>query len=185
MYEIGLGAAVSVGFYWLLVKVPEIAKRKRLRNYLLASYEAFRRDATYQFLFASGQRSVDPDMVEELLPQKAFREHFRQPSSKVHGDLWHDVANGLEPHHRRELFAIMSMLRDDMLYVLNNTDVADQKSFDFLHRLTKAIASHDPRSEDYDDDKMLLRLFWSIMAGWNLVTGYEEEDQIARIIRRI
>ncbi len=185
MYEIGLGVAVSVGFYWLLVKVPEISKRKRLRDYLFASYKAFRRDATYQFLFASGYGPVDPDLVEELLPQRAFREHFKQPSTKVHGDRWHDVANGLEPHHRRDLFVIMSILRDDVLYVLNNTDIADQKSFDFLHRLTKAIASHDPRLEDYDDDKMMLRLFWSLMSGWNLIKGYEEEDHVNHIIRRI
>jgi hypothetical protein len=72
-----------------------------------------------------------------------------------------------------------------MLYVLNNTDVADQKSFDFLHRLTKAIASHDPRSEDDDDDKMLLRLFWSLMAGWNPIIGYLDGDQMERIIRRV
>lgn len=185
LYEIGLGAAVSVGFYWLLVKVPEVTKRNRLRNYLLAGYRSFRRDATFQFLSASGYGPFDFDLVDELLPQKAFRQHFKQPSTKIHGDRWHDVANGLEPHHRRELFIAMSILRDDMLYVLNNTDVADQKTFDVLHRLTKAIASHDPRSEDYDDDKSVLHLFWSLMAGWNLVTGYEEEDQIKRIIRRI
>ncbi|WP_105382430.1 hypothetical protein [Neorhizobium alkalisoli] len=185
IYEIGLGSAVSVAFYWLLVKVPEFEKRRRLREYLLSSYKSFRRDVTFQFLFASGYGSVDPDFVEELLPQKAFRKHFKQPSTKVYGDRWHDVANGLQSQHRRDLFVVMSILRDDVVYVLNNTDVADQRSFEFLHRLTKAIASHDPRYDDYDDDKALLRLFWSLMAGWNLVTGYEEEDQIQRIIRRI
>jgi hypothetical protein len=144
IYEAGLGSAVSVAFYWLLVKVPEIEKRSRLRKYLLASYQSFRRDSTYQFLFASGYGAVDPGFVDQLVQQKAFREHFKEPSTTVDGDRWHDVANGLEPHHRRDLFVVMSILRDDILYVLNSTDVADQKSFEFLHRLTKAIASQTP-----------------------------------------
>lgn len=185
MYEAGLGAAVSVMFYWLLVKVPEQAKRSRLRKYLLASYRSFRVDATYQFLFASGHAAVDPDLVESLIRQEAFRAFFKMPSTEVHGDRWHDVANGLEPHHRQNLFLIMSNLRDDVIYILNNTDVADQESFGFLHRLTKALASNDPRSEDYDDDKMLLRFFWSLMTGWNPVKGYEAANQVERIIRRI
>jgi hypothetical protein len=185
IYEVSLGAGVSIAFYWLLVKVPEAAKRKRLRRYLLASYKSFRTDSTYQFLFASGLNSVSPDLVEELASHKEFRGYFKQPSTKVRGDRWHDVANGLEPHQRRELFLAMSMLRDDVLYILNNTDIADQESFDFLHRLTKALASHDPRSEDYDEDKMLLGFFWSLMAGWNPIKGYESEDPISRIIQRI
>lgn len=185
IYELGLAAAVSVFFYWLLVKLPESTKRKRLKAYLLASYEAFRKDAIFQFLFASGQLSVDPDLVEELHSQTSFREYFEQPSARVQGDRWHDVANGIEAHHRRELFVIMSILRDDILYVLNNTDVTDKEAFLVLHRLTKAIAAHDPRLEDHDDDKMLLHLFWQIMAGWNPVKGYEAEDMIDRIIRRI
>ncbi len=185
MYEAGLGAAVSVVFYWLLVRAPESLKRKRLRKYLLASYRSFRTDATIQLLFASGCRTVGLDLVEKLLPQEAFRRYFKQQSLQADGDRWHDVANGLEMHHRRELFMAMSILRDDVLYILNNVDVADQETFDFLHRLTKAIAYHDQRSDDYDDDTILLRLFWSMMAGWNQIKGYVEEDQIERLIQRI
>lgn len=185
LYEIGLGAAISIAFYWLLVKIPEHAKRARLRKHLLASYRSFRKDATFQFLSASGEQSIRLDRLSELETQSAFREYFQTPSVKLHGDRWHDVANGLEEHHRRELFLITSMLRDDVVYVLNNTEIDDQQSFDFLHRLTKAIASHDPRNADYDEDKALLRFFWTLMAGWHPVKGYEEEDPIERLMRRI
>lgn len=185
LYEIGLGAAISIAFYWLLVKIPEHSKRARLRKHLLASYRSFRKDATFQFLSASGEHSIHLDRLSELATQSAFREHFKTPSVKLHGDRWHEVANGLDEYHRRQLFMIMTMLRDDVMYVLNNTEIDDQQSFDFLHRLTKAIASHDPRTDDYDEDKMLLRFFWTLMAGWNPVTGYEEEDPIERLMQRI
>ena len=184
-YEVGLAAFASVSFYWLLVKLPEISKRKRLGSYLFSSYKAFRRDAVFQFLFASDSAAVDLDLVASLCDQKKFRDYFQQESTKVNGDRWHDVANGLQVHHRQELFIIMSILRDDIMYVLNNIDISDNETFSVLHRLTKALASHDPRLEDYDDDKVLLRMFWQIMAGWNPIQGYENEDTVARIIRSI
>lgn len=184
-YEIGLAGSASVFFYWLLVKVPDFSKRNRLRAYLLSSYQSFRRDAIFQLLSAANRKAIDYDLIEGLQDQSAFKEYFEQPSTQVNGDRWHDVANGLNAHHRQELFLIMSILRDDILYVLNNTDISDKETFSVLHRVTKALAAHDPRSEDYDDDKVLLRLFWQIMAGWNPIKGYEPNDTIARIIRSI
>jgi hypothetical protein len=184
-YELGLAASVSIFFYWLLVKAPEKSRKSRFRRHLVASYRLFREAATFQFLSASGELSIRYDLVSQLTTTAAFRDYFKQASCKIHGDKWHEVANGLEAHHRRELLRIMSMLRDDVLYVLNNTDVDDDKSFDFLHRLTRAIASHDPRVDDYDEDKSLLRFFWGVMAGWNPISGYEQEDPIERLINRI
>jgi len=185
IYEFGLASVVSVIFYWLLVKLPDTAKKRRLRNYLTKSYHAFRRDAVLTLLFASGEHSVDYDVVDELTPQSAFRDHFKQNSVQVNGDKWHDVQNNINEYQIRELFTALTILRDDIQYVLNNTEIADQSSFDFLQRLSKAIFSHDPASDNYDDRKALFGFLWSLMSGWNVVKGYQPEDPIYRIIRRI
>jgi hypothetical protein len=185
IYEFGLGSVVSVIFYWLLVKLPDHAKKRRLRNHLTKGYHAFRREAVLTLLFASGEPSVDYDLVDELTPQSAFRNYFKQNSVKVNGDKWHDVQNNIKDHQIRDLFTALTILRDDILYVLNNTEIADQSSFDFLQRLSKAIFSHDPASVDYDDGKALFGFLWSLMSGWNAVKGYQPEDPIYRIIRRI
>jgi hypothetical protein len=185
LFEFGLGTSVSVLFYWLLVQLPEISKRKRLRRYLLQSYLAFRRSAVIQFLSAAEAGFVDFNLADELVPQKSFKSYFSRPSGKVDGDKWHDVANNISQNEGSELLIAMSVLRDDIQYVLNNTDVADQASFEFLQRLSRAMKEYDPRTTDYDDQKVVLRFFWQLMAGFNPATGYEVRDPVEHIIRRI
>ena len=185
LFEFGLGTSVSVLFYWLLVQLPEISKRKRLRRYLLQSYLAFRRSAVIQFLSAAETGFVDFNLADELVPQKSFKSYFSRPSGKVDGDKWHDVANNISQNEGSELLIAMSVLRDDIQYVLNNTDVADQASFEFLQRLSRAMKEYDPRTTDYDDQKVVLRFFWQLMAGFNPATGYEVRDPVEHIIRRI
>lgn len=184
-FEFGLGASVSVLFYWLLVQLPERSKRKRLRGYLLQSYLAFRKSAVIQFLSAAEGGSIDFELADDLVPQPKFRSYFNQPSAEVDGDKWHDVANNISQYEGGELLIAMSVLRDDIQYVLNNTDVADQASFEFLQRLSRAMKEYDPRATDYDDQKVVLRFFWQLMAGFNPVTGYEVQDPVEHIIRQI
>ena len=184
MYEGGLGVVVSIAFYWLLVKIPESTKRRRLRSFLSRSYAAFRKEVVIQFLFAS-RGSAPLDLVDKITEQSKFRSYFKQPSELVNGDKWHDVANNISERQLYDLLIVTESLRDDIIYVLNNTDIGDERSFLFLQSLRRAINAHNFSSTDYDDQKSLMGFFWLILAGWNPVEGYKENDPIQRIIDRI
>ncbi|CAM3633380.1 hypothetical protein G6L26_005640 [Agrobacterium radiobacter] len=185
IYEFGLGASVSIAFYWLLVKLPQTSKRKRLRSYLRGSYRAFRREVTLQFLFAAEQKPIALDTLDTLISQADFRAYFKQPSIDVDGDKWHDVQNHITARNLQDIGVATTIFRDDMAYVLNNSDVVDQRSFEMLQRLTKASSHWNFLSADYDDQKSLFGFYWHVMAGWDPVYGYPKEDPILRMIGQI
>lgn len=188
-YDAGMGILMSVVFYWLLVKLPEERKRRRLRRHLQASYRSFRREVTTQMLFAANKnRSVDYDDVLNISPMADFRKFFKSDSDQVEGNKWHDVANGMTDSIRKDVAVALTLLRDDVSYVLNVLDVADDKSFELLHGLQRS-ASHvllDPVEGDQDNN--LLGLLWQLMAGWDWLDGYPKDpndDRVQRLIESI
>jgi hypothetical protein len=185
VFEFSLGTALSIVFYWLLVKLPENTKRRRLRKYLNASYHAFRREMTIQFLFASGQGSVALASLDNLSTQEGFKNHFKKPSENVEGNKWHDVQNNITVRQLDDIGIATSIFRDDLAYVLNNSDIAHERTFQMLQRLTKATSYRNFSSKDYEDQKSLFGLYWEIMAGWDPIRGYPKVDVILTMISRI
>lgn len=188
-YDLGIGVLMSVVFYWLLVKLPEGKKRARLRRHLQASYLSFRREATTQLFFAADEaRSVNYDDVLTYSEMFEFRRYFKGASDKVSGDRWHDVANGMTDSIRRDLAVALTLLRDDVFYVLSVLDVADDKSFELLYGLQRSasLVLLDPTEGDQDNN--LLGLLWQLMAGWDWLDGYPKDpsdDRVQRLIDKI
>jgi hypothetical protein len=79
----------------------------------------------------------------------------------------------------------MEIFRDEMLFVLNNTDVPDEEPFEFFKRLSNAIYLMKNATLDYDSTKSLCGFLWTVFAGWNWVSGYRERDVIEEMIKAI
>ena len=188
-YDIGIGVLMSTVFYWLLVKVPERSKRSRLRRHLQVSYRSFRREVTTQLFFAAhDNRSVAYDDVLKYSSMPEFRNYFKGASDKVAGNRWHDVANGMTDSIRQDLAVALTLLRDDISYVLNVMDLADDESFELLFGLQRSasLVLLDPTEGDQDNN--LLGLLWQLMAGWNWIDGYPKDandDRVQRLIDSI
>lgn len=188
-YDIGIGTLMSTVFYGLLVKVPEMSKRRRLRQHLQTSYKLFRQDVTSQLFFAADNgSSVNYGDVLAYSPMSEFRTYFKGASDKVKGDRWHDVANGMTNIIRKDLTVALTLLRDDVAYVLNVLDIADDKSFELLHSLQRSVSHVLLDSAEGDQDRSLLDLLWRLMAGWSWSEGYPKnpnDDRVQRLIDKI
>jgi hypothetical protein len=68
---------------------------------------------------------------------------------------------------------------------LNNVDIPNDETFEFLKRLSAIIYSMKDVTLGYDETKPLARFLWSVFAGWNLITGYREEDIVQKTIDAI
>ena len=44
-YDLGIGSIISLLFYWLVVRLPENAKRRRVRNSFALHFRQFKEDA--------------------------------------------------------------------------------------------------------------------------------------------
>jgi hypothetical protein len=147
-YDLGIGGLTSLMFYVLLVRLPDAQKRGRVKRSLSGHYLAFRKDLISTILGAT-EGSYDYDLVKRLLDQKVFRNYFKEKVSASE-ERWHRFLNRLEAHHIRELLTTMEIFRDEISFVLNTTDIADDEPFEFFKRLSAAIYVQKEGTPDYD-----------------------------------
>ncbi|MGH6926569.1 MAG: hypothetical protein ACRED5_22810 [Propylenella sp.] len=183
LYDIGIGGVVSLVFYLLLVTLPEYRKRRRIKRSLEKHYRMFKRDCI-QSMLAVVDGTYDFDTVDALVEQARFRDYFNQPISDSQ-DRWHALMNNLDEYHLHEILIALEVFRDEVLFALNNTDIADDKAFEFFKRLSGIIYSIKDTQLGYDETKPFFNFLYDVFAGFSIVTGYRQEDIVERTIRAI
>lgn len=128
--------------------------------------------------------SYNFDLVDALLDQESFRAHFNEKVSDSQ-TKWHVFLNELDEYHLQELLTAMEVFRDEISFVLNNTDFASDEPFEFFKRLSGAIYSMKNTTLEYDATKRLSGFLWNLFAGFDFVTGYRKEDIVKQMIRTI
>jgi hypothetical protein len=183
MYDIGMGGLLSLIFYLLLVRIPENAKRRRIRHSLERQYKIFKQDCLYVIVGIT-DHLIDPDKVDELLDQKAFREYFTQrvlPSQ----DRWHVFLNNVDEAALLRIINAVDLFREEISFALSATEVSSDEAFQFFKRLSGVIHSIRSTELGYDEIKPLSRFLWTLFSGFDFVTGYRKEDLVAMMIRSI
>jgi hypothetical protein len=169
--------------YYLVVRVPEQSKKRRLRANLEVAYKNFKEDsiAVYLGCFMSSYPSELPKILSE---RTAFREFFNEPH--VPGqDRWHAVANGLDDYRIKTIVLELEILMQEIHFTLGAIDVKDPRVFQFLKNLSKIIYRSKNWTTEYDDVKSIMRFLWTLHSGWSWIEGYPEVDPVAVVIAGI
>lgn len=182
-YDLAVGAVITLAFYVLVIRLPDYQRRQRLKGSLKRHYKAFREDCI-QIMLLVADGSCSPDLPETLIEQDKFRDYFKEKVTP-NRDRWDEFLNNLDAHYLRELLTGMEIFRDELSFVLNNTDIPKDEPFEFLKRLSAAIYRMKDVTLDYDDKKFLARFLWSVFAGWDPNTGYPKEDTVKKMIAAI
>lgn len=183
LYDVGIGGLVSLLFYVLLVRVPENAKRRRIRRSLERQYRVFKEDCLY-IMLGTVDRTIDPDKVDELIDQAAFRNYFKErlfPSQ----DRWHVFLDKLDEAGLLRILSAVDIFRDEISFALSAIDIPSEDAFDFFKRFSGAIHSVRSTELGYDSIKPLARFLWSLFAGFDFINGYRKEDLVAKMIKSI
>jgi hypothetical protein len=184
LYDIAIGALITLAFYYLVVRLPDYQRRQRLKRSLQAHYKAFREDCIKTMLLVA-DGSYSGELPEALLEPDKFRDYFKQ-LVKPGTDRWHEFSNKLNENHLQELQISMEIFRDELIFILNNTDIQKDAAFEFLKRLSAAIYSMKPVTvDDHDEVKSLGGFLWDVFAGRDWVEGYRKEDIIKKMIDEI
>jgi hypothetical protein len=136
-YDLGIGALVSLAFYYIVVRLPEYQRRQRLKRSLELHYRAFRLNCI-EIMLAVADGGYTGGQAEALLDPEEFKKYFKQ---KVTPDKerWHEFMNNLNEFYLVRLQTLMEQLRDELMFVLNNTDIPKDEPFEFLKRLSAAM----------------------------------------------
>ena len=79
----------------------------------------------------------------------------------------------------------MKSFKEELIFILNNTDIPKTEPFEFMKRLSAAISSMEHVTLGYDETKPLARFLLDVFAGFSYVTGYRKEDIIKKMIDAI
>lgn len=182
-FDLSVGLLAGVFMYYLVVRVPEQSKRRRLRANLLETYKSFKKDSIAVYLGCL-MSSYPGELPEDLSEQSEFRKFFQEPHSPGQ-DRWHAVANGLDEYHLRTLVVELEILMQEIHFTLSAIDVQDHNAFQLLKKLSKIIYRSKNWTTEYDDVKSMMGFLWSLHAGWSWAEGYAESDPVAEMIAAI
>lgn len=180
IYDLSVGSFVTVLFYYLVVRLPEHERKIRLRRGLDQQYRLFKLDCIATML-SIVESVYDAELPEKLLDQSSFRAYFSEPVSEDQ-ERWHVFMNKIDEFHLRDLLTSMEIFRDEVLFVMNNLDIPEEDTYEFLKRLSNIIYRLKDSSIGYDEIKPLSRFLWEIFAGYNIISGYRKEDIINKMI---
>ena len=183
IYDLAVGSLISVFFYLLVVRLPDYQRRQRLKRGLKRHYKAFR-EGCIEIMLLVADHSYSAELPETLMDQNKFREYFMEKVTRD-CDRWDDFQNNLNAYYLGELLTRMEILREELIFRLNNTDIPKDQPFEFLKRLSTIIYSMKHVTLGYDESKPLAAFLWEVFAGWNLITGYRKEDIIEKMIGEI
>jgi hypothetical protein len=180
IHDIAVGIIVSLFIYLLVVWLPERDKRKRIRRSLQRQYDSFKEGCIRVFLNAMGQ-GYDPALIDGLKDREQFMQFFKEPFSSRQ-TRWHAVTNGFHAENIKSLIVEFEILIAEVRFTLIAVDVENQEVFDFLKDLATFLYRARNCSPEYEGIKSLLRLMWSVYAGWSFIEGYIKKDVIADMI---
>lgn len=182
-YDLGIGSAVSLFLYWLVVRIPENAKRRRIRKSFARHFHEFKEDAIATMLMVA-DGTYTWGFHQELVDQKRFREYFQQKVADDR-DRWDEVHNKMTEYALNELLTQLEVLRGEISFTMAAIDIDDEKVLEFMKRLSATIVRMRETTLDYDSMKSFGNFMYEIFGGFNLVSGYQTRDFFEDMISAI
>ena len=182
-YDLGVGSIVSLFFYWLVVRLPENAKRRRIRKSFAEHFREFKEDSIATMLMVA-DGTFEWGFHRELVDQEKFRDYFKQQVTPTE-DRWDSFHNQMTDYSLDELLTHLEILRAEILFVMSAIEIDDEKVLEFLKRLSATIVRMRKTTNDYDSMKSFGNFMWEIFAGWSMVDGYRKRDFFDDMIQAI
>ncbi|RUO97683.1 hypothetical protein [Hyphomicrobium sp.] len=184
------GGLVSFFFYWLVVYVPEMRRKKIIKTNLLRMYRDVKWDIILNVVHASqkGGRndlSSDVDTIDRLMKTAAFRAAFRDGAEAHEGFYAFENQMSDRTPEFDAIVANLRLLARQIEFMLQTYTIEDQELFDAFKRLEGLLMTLERSGPGYDEAKGLCRFIYDIFAGWSFITGDTGDDLIEKRIQEI
>ena len=182
-YDLGIGSIISLLFYWLVVRLPENNKRRRIRNSFALHFRQFKED-TIATILGVTDGSYEYGFHQELVDQHRFREYFKQKDEEGN-ERWYAFYNKMTHANLQELRLHLEVLRSEILFTMAAVDIQDRQVLEFMKRFSANIIRYRSTTLEYDSMKSFGNFMWEILAGENSVTGQMKRDYFLAMINNI
>ena len=133
LFSMSGGLLISIFFWLLVVKIPEIRKRNIIKHNISTRYQYFKED-TIQILLDAAAVRDSSQLPRKLCDYKEFRIFFEGDNRQK----WYDAMNGLQNNSDllNEILIEMELLSEEISYVLNNVEIADEQIMNVFKQLS-------------------------------------------------
>ena len=185
IYAISISTIAAYIFYIFNIFLPEKKRKAIIKKNFEEQYFYFKEECIYIFLSALGQSS-NKEIWEKLCDLEEFKNYFKENFANSQ-DRWHKVWQELDGRLLEDLLIQLSILRDEVAFVLNNTEINDKSVLSFFRLLSQRVYNFKARgiNMEYEDKKSLLRFLWELFTGWSFVDGYPREDIVKLMTKEI
>ena len=185
IYAISISIIAAYIFYIFNIFLPEKKRKTIIKQNFEEQYLFFKEECIYLFLSALGQSSNN-EIWEKLCDLEEFKNYFKENFANSQ-DRWHKVWQELDGHLLEDLLIQLSILRDEVAFVLNNTEINDKSVLSFFRLLSQRVYNFKARGikMEYEDKKSLLGFLWELFTGWSFVDGYRKEDIVKLMTKEI
>lgn len=91
----------------------------------------------------------------------------------------------MTPYYLEATLSRMEILRQEISFVIYNTDISEGEAFELSKRLSQAMLMQRNATADYNSICSFLGFFWQLFAGWDWVLGYRGRDLVEEMIELI
>src|SRR5262249_24879697 len=136
-YDLGVGSVINLFFYWLVVRIPENVKHRRIRNSFWNQSTVFKEDYIATMLMVT-DGSFEWGFHRQLLDQEKFKDYFQQEVAPGES-RWDSLLNKMDEYSLSELRTNMEILRSEINFLLTSLEIRDEEDLEFYKRLSHAI----------------------------------------------
>lgn len=185
IYAISISTIAAYIFYIFNILLPEKKRKAIIKQNFEEQYLIFKEECIYIFLSALGQSS-NKEIWEKLCVLEEFKNYFKENFINSQ-DRWHKVWQELDGRLLEDLLIQLSILRDEVAFILNNTEINEKSVLSFFRLLSQRVYNFKARGiyMEYEDKKSLLRFLWELFTGWSFADGYRKEDIVKLMIKEI
>jgi len=185
IYAISISTIAAYIFYIFNIFLPEKKRKAIIKKNFEEQYLFFKEECIYLFLSALGQSSNN-EIWEKLCNLEEFKNYFKENYNDSQ-DRWHKVWQELDGPLLEDLLIQLSILRDEVAFILNKMEINEKNVLSFFRLLSQRVYNFKARgiNMEYEDKKSLLSFLWELFTGWSFVDGYREEDIVKLMIKEI
>jgi len=184
-YNISIAIIAASIFYIFIVFIPEQKRKAIIKSNFEEQSIYFKKECIFLFLSALGESSSG-DLLEKLCKLDEFKKYFKEKYDN-YPDKWHKVWENMNDYLLEDLLIQLGILKDEVHFVINNTEIYDKKVLSFFKVISQYAYSFQIRGVDleYERKKELLSFLWELFSGWSFSEGYKKEDIVGIMIEKI
>ncbi|HIF9233328.1 hypothetical protein C5F63_10195 [Photobacterium damselae subsp. damselae] len=184
LFNLASGFLISIWFYFLVVYIPDIQRRKRIKKHFGMQYLEFRKQVIMNIL-GECDECYSADLPKMLIHPPEFKSYFAK-TVKPGQTRWDVFVNNANMIVVQRILSEFVAFKEATFYLLSKIDIEDEELHSFLHNFnTITITMLNTSTDDYDSMKIFYSYLYDIFAGYNFTSGSRDYDYFIKMLEKL